>query len=174
MDFLATVNQTLASTEASLRAALHGLDREALTVSPAPNEWPIVVVLCHLRDLEQDVFPQRVELIRRNDGSRLPLFDESGTVEARGYAKDDPLRALEAFCAARRKNLPLAAGLRADELESTGQHEEFGPLTLRALLADWAGSDLVHTAQIQRIRAWALYPHLGPFQTYFRKFMRLG
>ncbi len=169
MEFLDAVRQTLSSTE----AALAGLDRAALTAPPAPREWAVVEVLCHLRDLEREVFPARTALIRRNDDALIAAFDPEAWARERGYASDDPYRALEDFSTARRMNLELLKGIAAQELSSTAQHSEFGVLTLHALLADWAGSDLVHTAQIQRIRLWRFYPEMGPFQQYFKGALRL-
>lgn len=174
MEFLSATHQTLAATEATLRAALDGLDHSALTERPAPGEWAVVEVLCHLRDLEREVFPARTALIRRNDASPIAGFDPEAWARERGYARDDPHQALEAFSAARRANLLVIKSIAAEELASTARHSEFGVLSLRALLADWAGSDLVHTAQIQRIRLWRFYPEMGPFQQYFRNALRLG
>ena len=173
MEFLPATIQALACTETALRANLAGLDRADLTTKPAPHEWSIVEVLCHLRDLEAEIFPQRTELIRRNDGSKILGFDEKAWTIERKYAQADPNEALDYFCAARRKNLPLLREISASELEKNAVHSEFGKMSLRVLLADWAGSDLVHTAQIQRIRLWRFYPDLGPFQKYFNTALRI-
>lgn len=173
MDFLPTVVQTLHSTETILRAAVWGLDKKALTTRPTEKEWAVNEVLCHLRDLEREVFPLRVCLIRKNDGSPIAGFDEQQWAIDRNYQHADPINALDAFCDARQKNLSLLDEIRENELEKTALHQEFGALTLRALLADWAGSDLVHSAQIQRIRTWRFYPELGPFQRYFKKALRI-
>ena len=173
MDFLPITLQTLASTDASLKASLARMDREALCTKPAPHEWSIVEVLCHLRDLEIEVFPQRTEIIRRNDGSTIQGFDEQAWALERKYADADPEQALDAFLSARKKNLPMLRQIQAAELEKTGVHTEFGKMSLRELLADWAGSDLVHTAQIQRIRLWRFYPDLGAFQKYFKTALRI-
>jgi hypothetical protein len=173
MDFLPITLQTLASTDASLKLMLARLDRDALCTKPAPHEWSIVEVLCHLRDLEVEVFPQRTELIRRNDGSTIQSFDESAWARDRKYESADPEQALDAFLAARKKNLPVLRQIQSNELSKTGVHSEFGKMSLRELLADWAGSDLVHTAQIQRIRLWRFYPDLGAFQKYFKTALRI-
>lgn len=173
MEFLPAVVQTLHSTETVVRHAIWGLDKVFLMTRPAPGEWAVNEVLCHLRDLERDVFPARVALIALNDGSRIAPFDEQQWAVDRNYAHADPLDALEAFCDARQKNLPLLDALREHDLEKTALHGEFGPLSMRALLADWAGSDLVHSAQIQRIRLWRFYPELGPFQKYFKNALRM-
>ena len=173
MSLIPDVLQTLRSTEMLLFAVLADLDREALTKRPAPNEWSVVEVLCHLRDLEREVFPVRTELIRRNDSSLIQGFDQNAWALERDYAGDDPRRAADEFTLCRRKNLLMIEQIRDDELEKKARHSEFGELTLRALLADWAGSDLVHTAQLQRIRLWRFYPELGPFQKYFNSALRI-
>jgi len=173
MPLIPDVLQTLRSTEIVLFAILADLEVVALTQRPAPHEWSIVEVLCHLRDLEREVFPVRAELIRRNDGSLIQRFDQNAWAAERNYTGDDPRRAADEFTLCRRKNLLLIEQIREDELEHKAGHSEFGELTLRALLADWAGSDLVHTAQLQRIRLWRFYPELGPFQQYFNSALRV-
>lgn len=173
MEFLPAVVQTLHSSETVIRHSIWGLDKASLTTRPAPHEWAVNEVLCHLRDLEREVFAQRVALIRRNDGSKIEPFDETQWAIDRNYAHADPLDALEAFCDARQKNLPLLDELRENELDKSAVHGELGTMTLRVLLADWAGSDLVHSAQIQRIRTWRFYPDLGPFQKYFKNALRI-
>src|SRR6185295_6110974 len=160
MSLITDSYQTLSSTEAILRAALKDIERPRLTARPAPHEWSVVEVLCHLRDLENEVFPARTETIRKNNGGQILGFDQNVWAAERKYASDDPQRALDEFCAARRNNLPLIKGLRENELKFTAKHSEFGSITLGALLADWAGSDLVHTAQIQRIRLWCFFPEM--------------
>jgi hypothetical protein len=174
MEFLPAVVQTLHSTETVVRACVWGMDKKGLTTRPTEKEWAVVEVLCHLRDLERDVFPQRIELIRKNNGSLIEGFDEQQWALDRNYKNADPLDALDAFCDARQKNLSILDEIREEELEKIGLHSQFGPLSLRALLADWAGSDLTHSAQIQRIRTWRFYPELGPFQRYFKKALRIG
>ena len=171
--FLRDVQQVLGSTETNLRAALAGLEDGFQRRRPVPNEWAIVEVLCHLRDLEREVFPIRTALIRKDNRSTLIGFDQEQWARERQYASSDSYRALEDFCAARRSNLELLHQIGDCELECSGLHSEFGALTLRALLADWAGSDLVHTAQIQRIRLWRFFPEMGPFQQYFKSALRL-
>jgi hypothetical protein len=173
MPLIPDVLQTLRSTEIVLFAVLADQPHEALVTRPAPHEWSVVEVLCHLRDLEREVFPVRTELIRRNDNSLIEGFDQNAWAQERNYAADDPKRAADEFTLCRRKNLLMVEQIGEDELGKKARHSEFGELTLRALLADWAGSDLVHTAQLQRIRLWRYFPELGPFQKYFHSALRM-
>lgn len=172
-EFLRDLIQTLGSTEGVLRSALSGMGHEDQLRRPVENEWAIVEVLCHLLDLEREIFPARTAMIRKDDGSMIAAFDQDAWARERKYSSADPYRVLEDFCGARKRNIELVRKIRDDELDCSASHSEFGSLTLRALLADWAASDLLHTAQIQRIRLWRFYPELGPFQRYFKGALRI-
>ena len=61
--------------------------------------------------------------------------------------------------------LLLVQALR-EELDLTGTHPDFGPVTLRQLLATWAVHDLNHIQQIVRTLSNEYREAVGPWQAY--------
>jgi len=64
-----------AATPARLRRAMAGLSRTALAWRPAPGEWSIQEIVCHLADVEV-VNGWRYRMILAQSGSRLTAFDQ--------------------------------------------------------------------------------------------------
>ena len=62
--------------------------------------------------------------------------------------------------------------LKDKDLELTGDHPEFGDVTMRQLLATWVVHDLSHIAQITRTMARAYTEAVGPWTAYFRVLQR--
>jgi len=52
------------------------------------------------------------------------------------------------------------------QLDLMGEHPEFGPVTLRQLLATWVVHDLGHVAQISRVMAKQYRTAVGPWEAY--------
>jgi hypothetical protein len=56
--------------------------------------------------------------------------------------------------------------LTEEQLGLTGEHPEFGTVTLRQLLATWAAHDLSHLAQATRVMAKRYRDAVGPWRAY--------
>ena len=54
------------------------------------------------------------------------------------------------------------------DLGLEGEHPEFGPVTLRQLLATWVAHDLAHLNQISRVMAKQYKEAVGPWRRYLR------
>ena len=52
------------------------------------------------------------------------------------------------------------------ELAWTGDHPEFGSVTLRQLLATWVAHDLGHLSQVTRVMARQYREEVGPWRAY--------
>jgi hypothetical protein len=52
------------------------------------------------------------------------------------------------------------------DLALEGEHPEFGPVTLRQLLATWVAHDLAHLNQISRVMAKQYREAVGPWRRY--------
>ena len=70
---------------------------------------------------------------------------------------------------ARMKSNPVDA---IKDMELTGEHPEFGAVTMRQLLATWVVHDLSHIAQITRTMARSYTAAVGPWTAYFRVLQR--
>jgi hypothetical protein len=57
-------------------------------------------------------------------------------------------------------------GLTDHDLGLQGEHPEFGPVTLRQLLATWVAHDLSQLGQISRVMAKQYKEAVGPWRRY--------
>jgi hypothetical protein len=75
---------------------------------------------------------------------------------------------LAEFADLRSENLRTLTGWRltSDQLLLQGEHPEFGPVTLRQLLATWVAHDLGHIAQAARVMAKQYREAIGPWRAY--------
>ena len=64
--------------------------------------------------------------------------------------------------------------LKEKDLELTGEHPEFGSVTMRQLLATWVVHDLSHISQITRVMARGYTDAVGPWTGYFRVLQRVA
>ena len=140
--------------------------KEALTWREADGHWTIVEVLCHLADGEITDWMPRVEKILSGGGRFAPFNREGGLHRYRGWTAES---LVGEFGQLRRANLEKIAtlNLSAPHLRLTGEHPEFGTVTLEQLLATWATHDMAHVAQISRILTRAFGRSVGPWTKYF-------
>ena len=74
---------------------------------------------------------------------------------------------LERFAGLRRAFVFYLHSVPSTAASRTGRHHEMGPITLSQMLHELANHDLGHLRQIAELyRAYAFYPHAGPFQKY--------
>jgi hypothetical protein len=75
---------------------------------------------------------------------------------------------LARFEVLRKANLAELRTMQVDlgQLDLMGEHPDFGPVTLRQLLATWVVHDLGHVAQISRVMAKQYRTAVGPWEAY--------
>jgi hypothetical protein len=141
----------------SLRHSAHDLVREvgkmpaeAPLWQPKEGEWSVHECLTHLRDVERQVFLERIRRTLREDRPRLEFFDEV-TYHREHWNEAEPLQSILAdFTSARAELVNLLA--EAPDWTRVGLHATRGPITLEwqaeyALQHTWE-----HTSQLMRVR----------------------
>ena len=156
----------LERTPGALRAMLSGLPRAWVTATEGEGTWSPFDVIGHLIDGEETDWIPRARIILAQDGRPFEPFDRTRHFERnRGRTLDE---LLDRFAVLRAQNLvtlrELGIGPRA--LALTGTHPEFGPVTMRQLLATWVAHDLGHTVQIARTMAQRYRIEAGPWVKY--------
>jgi uncharacterized damage-inducible protein DinB len=141
----------LRATPAALDAAIQGLPEPQLTEPEAPGKWSIRHVLQHLADSEI-VYAWRLRLVLAHDRPRLEGYDQDLWADRLGYNQADAMQALHDFSVLRAANLRLLARATPDDLERVGVHDERGPESVAHLMRLYAGHDLMHLQQLERIR----------------------
>lgn len=141
----------LRETPAAAARAIEGLLPAQLRTPEAPGKWSIAQVLQHLADSDL-VWGWRVRLILAQDRPTLTGYDQDLWAERLHYADADPAEALEQLRVLRRGNLNLIARATPEDLKRVGVHSERGEESVGYLCGLYAGHDLLHLRQIERIR----------------------
>jgi len=135
-----------------LSAATEGLDSAMTARLEREDGWSIADVVAHLGDLEL-VYAVRIRTILAGAGETpLPALDQNAWIE-RVHRREPLGELLEQFRFQRGHNLALLERLSDDELERSGLHPQYGPLTVRGAAERIARHDEKHLAQLERIKA---------------------
>jgi DinB superfamily len=125
----------------------------AIVTSPeAPGKWSIRDVVQHLADSEL-VGGFRLRMILAHDRPALMGYDQDLWASRLRYCDVDVGDALEQFTALRRANVRIWQRLAPPDLARVGLHSERGEESLEHLRRLYAGHDLLHLRQLERIRA---------------------
>ena len=141
----------LRETRTALSRTINGLSAAQLHQPERPGKWSIGQILQHLADSEI-VWGWRMRQILAHDRPPLTGYDQDLWAERLHYDEADPDLALEQFDVLRRANLRLLERASPDELKRLGVHVERGEESLEHLCRLYAGHDLLHLRQIERVR----------------------
>ena len=157
----------LERTPAVLDRLLRGTSPEWHARDEGPETWSAFEVVGHLvHGEEADWIPRARSILEHGESRPFEPFDRFAQLAL--YA-DWPLdRLLDRFAELRAESLATLRGwnLTAAQLDLTGLHPEFGPVTLRHHLATWAVHDLNHLAQLERVMAKRYLEAVGPWRKY--------
>ncbi len=168
MDFdLTAGTAVLERTPATLRAMLGGLPPLWTDAIEGPETWSPYVIVGHLIHGERtDWIPRAQIILAQGPERRFTPYDRFAQfLESQGKS---PAELLDEFAHLRGQNLATLAGWRLTDaqLDLTGEHPEFGSVTLRQLLATWVAHDLGHIAQTARVMAKQYREAIGPWRAY--------
>lgn len=141
-----------AATPKKLERLIKGLSASKLRKRPAPDQWSVNDILAHMADTEI-VGGFRMRLILGSPGIPIAGFDQDAWVIAGHYNKRDPRKSVEQFRAVREANLRLFKSLTPEQWKHHGMHSERGRETIEDHVLRFAGHDLNHLKQIERILA---------------------
>jgi uncharacterized damage-inducible protein DinB len=140
----------LRETPGAAARAVATLTPEKVLTPEAPGKWSIAQVLRHLADTDV-VWGWRMRLILAQDRPVITGFDQDLWAERLDYAHADPNESLETFAILRRDNLRLIERATPEDLKRVGVHAERGEESVGYLVRLYAGHDLLHLNQIERI-----------------------
>lgn len=138
-------------TPKKLQTLIKPLSKKQLTQRPEPGKWSVGEILAHLADAEL-VGGWRMRLILGNNGVSLQPFDQNVWADTFAYARRDPAASLETFRVLRESNLAMLKALPKNLWGNYGMHQERGKETITHIVHMFAGHDLNHLGQIERIR----------------------
>lgn len=168
MDFdLESSIQILERTPAIFHTMLTALPDAWTRSNEGGESWSAYDIVGHLAHGEHDDWIQRAEIIlAQGEHRRFTPYDRFAQFEtSKGKTLDDLLRE---FAEARAKNLQTLRSwhLTNAQLQLTGEHPEFGAVTLQQLLSTWVAHDLGHIAQTARVMAKQYGDAVGPWKAY--------
>ncbi len=137
-------------TAKKLQKVTKPLSKKQLARQPAPGKWSIAQILAHLADAEL-VGGWRMRSILANNGTSLQPFDQDAWAETLGYSRRDPKASLDMFRVLREHNLKLLKSVPKNLWENYGMHQERGKETISHIVRMFAGHDLNHLGQIEKI-----------------------
>jgi uncharacterized damage-inducible protein DinB len=141
----------LQETEGKLRRALKGLSRSQITEPEAKNKWSVGQVVQHLADSEL-VCGYRLRMVLAHDRPQLFGYDQDLWSTRLHYDEVDAEQSLKDFAVLRQANLRLLGRASREDLERVGIHAERGAESVAHMVRLYAGHDLLHLRQIERIR----------------------
>ena len=137
-------------TPKALARLIQPLSERHLSQRPAPDKWSITEILAHLADSEI-VLGWRMRLVACQNGALLQSSDQNAWAHTLDYASQDPRVSLETFRVLRENNLRMLRALPERLWENYGTHSERGKETLAHIVRLYAGHDLNHLAQMEKI-----------------------
>ena len=139
---------TLRSTPAALATLTASLPAEAWKKEPAPGEWSLTEIVCHLRDVEREVNLPRLNKILAEQNPFLPGEETDLWVKQRNCAAGDGPAMLLDFLSARKQCLAILDALDAAGWARPARHAIFGPTHIQELVGFIAGHDRAHVQQV--------------------------
>jgi hypothetical protein len=143
----------LQNTKPRLRQMIRGLSESQLARREAPGKWSINHVLRHLADSEI-VWGWRMRMVLSHDRPPITGYDQDAWADRLGYAEADAEESIREFGVLRAGNLRLLRNATADDMSRVGVHAERGEESVAHMMKMYAGHDLLHLNQIERIKGW--------------------
>jgi len=138
------------ATAGKLKKLVRGLTPKQLKWRPEPAKWAIAEILAHLADTEI-VASWRMRSVIGENGITIQPFDQDAWASVFQYSKREAKRSLEIFQVLRENNLALLKEIPRETWDNYGMHLERGKETIAHLTRMFAGHDINHILQIERI-----------------------
>ena len=141
----------LRSTPAALSTGLKSIPQEQWNIRSIPNEWSFTEMICHLRDVDQEVNFPRLKKLVSEDNPFLPGVDSDPWADERRYHLQDAKQALLQFTNTRLDMLFMLEHLHPNQWNRVSRHAIFGPTRLTELVEFTASHDRNHLGQWHKV-----------------------
>jgi hypothetical protein len=118
---------------------------------PAPAEWNLTELCCHLRDVELEVHQKRFKALIATENTFISGATPDDWVAERAYQEENGRFALDDFLHLRQETLDLLSGLDESLWSRQGRHSFFGPTSMHELLNLVVSHDEAHWQQLQTL-----------------------
>jgi hypothetical protein len=134
----------LSDTPNKIRLMVESLTAEEQRSKPTEGGFSVLENICHLRDIEEKGYRNRIERILSEENPFLPDIDGDKLALEREYQKQNLFTELSVFSANRAESLSLIRKSSSEDLERTGVLENVGQITLSKLLLIMSEHDREH------------------------------
>jgi uncharacterized damage-inducible protein DinB len=110
-------------------AEIEGLSEDELRWRPADGAWSLKEVCGHLRD-DSEVWRRRLSMMIKETDPVLPAYDQEALVREGAYQDADIAAVLSDFKRLRLEIVDLLSGLAPEGWKRTGQHPDWGRMTI--------------------------------------------
>ena len=141
----------LRATPAALDSLCRSVDRELWTQRPQINAWCLTEILCHLRDVDEQVNLPRLQRVLQELNPFISGKDTDPWAEERQYIRQDGAQALRQFIQTRLKLLDLVESLTPEDWQRPARHAIFGRTDLAELVNFITGHDRLHIQQVHAV-----------------------
>jgi uncharacterized damage-inducible protein DinB len=138
------------STAKKLEKLTRRLSKKEIRRRPGSGKWSVSEILAHLADAEV-VGSWRIRQILGADGTPIQAYDQNVWAKTFRYEDRDPRESLKFFRMLRENNLLLLKSVPRKLWENHGMHAERGKETIAQIVRMFAGHDLNHLQQIEKI-----------------------
>jgi hypothetical protein len=142
----------LSGTPEAVKRFLEAVPAPVLAKSEAPGKWSIRDVIQHLADSEL-VGGFRLRMVLAHDRPKLTGYDQDLWADRLQYGAVEVHDALDQFSVLRRTNVRIWGRLTPADLLRVGIHGERGEESLDRMRRLYAGHDILHLRQLERIRS---------------------
>lgn len=148
----------MAETPGRLQTLVSGASAEELRWTPAPERWTIGQIAAHLADAEI-VGAWRFRTVLAQDGVALQAYDQNAWASAFRYEDAPAADSVGLFTVLRHATLRVLRQADPARLRHAGMHAERGRESVEQITRTYAGHDLNHLAQIERLLSEARRTH---------------
>ena len=138
------------ATAKKIERLIKGVPKKKLMTRPEPSKWSVAEIIAHLADTEL-VGGFRMRLMLGENGVAIQAFDQDVWAEKFEYRNRDPKTSLAAFRALRENNIAFLKSIPKAMWNNYGMHSERGKESVTRVVQMFAGHDLNHLGQIERI-----------------------
>lgn len=141
----------LKSTPAVLDSLCRELPLTKWTERIQTNEWSITEIICHLRDVDEEVNLPRIRRILHEQNPFLPGMDTDPWAHERQYISQNGQQALHQFISVRMKLLDLLSSMQVNEWNRSARHAILGRTKMAELVNIIATHDRLHIKQLHQV-----------------------
>jgi hypothetical protein len=135
-------------------ALFRGVSDEVLRRRPAPEQWSMLEILCHLRDVEF-LFVERYAKMANHDRPQLRMIKQDELAEKLKYNGDNPVAVLREFQGLRAQTVLVLSALAQQGWERVGLHPKRGEFSIAAHAVMHVTHDANHVERLRALREQA-------------------